>query len=92
MAKRVILSAKLDSAAVGDLREKLMGSVGDDVVLDGSGVEMLGGLCLELLLGARHLWAAGGKSLSIAPSSAELDDNLARFGLAAGHFAGEAPA
>ena len=88
MAKRVVLDAKLDSATAETLREKLLEAEGDDIALDGSGVEQLGGLCLELLLSVRHLWGLAGKAVTIESPSQQLINDLGRFGLSEEAFQG----
>ena len=81
MAKRVILDPKLDTAAGAALREELLGAVGEDIVLDGSGVSLLGSNCLELMLGVAVIWRRDGHSLTIENASAQMIENLDRFGL-----------
>lgn len=91
MAKRVTLGAKLDSAAADGLRAQLMKASEEDVILDGSAVELLGGLCLELLLSAESLWTAKGLDFALDAASDQLLDNLTRLGLA-DHFVAEGAA
>ena len=81
MAKRVILGPKLDTAASAALRNELLGAEGEDVVLDGSAVELLGANCLELLLGAAALWRKDGHVVSMENASPQMAENLSRFGL-----------
>ena len=81
MAKRLKLDARLDTAAAERLRAQLKGSADDDLTLDAASVEMLGGLCLELILAARSLWTAGGKAFAVDGPSAAMIDDLARYGL-----------
>ena len=88
MAKEVVLDAKLDSAAADQLKATLLGAQGDDITLDGSPVEQIGGLCLELLMSVRHLWAAEGKSVTLENPSAQMVDDLGRFGLTPEDFQG----
>ena len=88
MAKEVVLDAKLDSAAVDQLKATLLGAQGEDITLDGSPVEQLGGLCLELLMCVRHLWAAAGNTVTVKTPSAQMVDDLGRFGLTPEDFQG----
>lgn len=81
MVKRVTLMERLDSAAATPLRNELASAEGDDLVLVGTPVEFLGGLCLELLMCARQVWSAAGKTLTIEDASEAFCDNLSRFGL-----------
>lgn len=81
MVNRLNLNQRLDSAAAERLRDDLSGAEGDDLALDASGVEVLGGLCLELLMCAGQVWAAAGRTFSIENPSPDFADNLARFGL-----------
>lgn len=81
MAKRLALNARLDSSAAENLRNELVGAHGNDLILDGAHVDMLGGLCAELLMSARHLWHLQQASLSIENASVALIDNLKRMGL-----------
>ncbi len=51
-AKTLLLPADLDGVAAASLFEVLSSSVGTDVIIDGSRVERIGGLCLQILLAA----------------------------------------
>ena len=88
MAKTVVLDAKLDSAAADGLKSTLLELQKDDVTLDGSSVDQIGGLCLELLMSVRHLWAAQGKTVTLEAPSEQLIDDLGRFGLTIEDFQG----
>lgn len=81
MVKRIALAPKLDTAASAELRTALQDARDEDVLLDASEVEMLGALCLELLMSAGALWKAAGHSISIENVSAQMGDDLGRFGL-----------
>lgn len=78
--RRVELPPRLDLAAAGALRDELLKLRGRDVVMDGSGVRHLGGAGLQVLLAARRLWAAEGRSLRLAEPSAALSEGLALMG------------
>ena len=90
MAKRLILDPKLDSAAADTLRESLLASKDDDIELDGTNVEQVGALCVELILSARHLWAAAGKAVTLDGASSQMIEDLSRFGLTEDDFQGAA--
>lgn len=81
MVKRIPLAAKLDTAAAAPLRDDIAAARGEDLVLDGAGVEQLGALCLEVLMSAHALWTAEGRSVTIENASAQMADDLGRFGL-----------
>lgn len=64
----------LDLAAARPLWSELSGALGNPVVLDASGVERLGGVCLQVLLAARMQWQRDGIPFAIvSPSPAFLD-------------------
>lgn len=80
MAKRVVLTPKLETAGAAALRDELLPPDGD-LELDGSGVEHLGALALEVLLSTVALHAQDGHSVSLQNASERMVENLARFGL-----------
>lgn len=88
MTKWVALDAKLDSAAVDKLRGELLGAQNGDIALDGSSVEQIGGLCLELVMSVRHLWGAAGHAVTLENPSDQMLDDLGRFGLTGDDFKG----
>ena len=53
---------------------------GRDLVLDASGVQRLGGLCLQVLLSAARTWAADGVNLRLGSVSQPLGEQWAAFG------------
>lgn len=85
---RVVLDAKLDSAHADSLAQVFIKAKDVDIELDGSGVEQIGGLCLELLMGVRHLWTETGKSFVLLNPSEQMVDDLSRFGLSLDEFQG----
>jgi anti-anti-sigma regulatory factor len=91
MAKRLVLNAKLDTSSARHLRDELIEAHGDSLVLDGSQVELLGGLCTEVLMSARHLWQQKNDSLTVENASIAMVDQLGRMGLSLNDIAtGEA--
>lgn len=92
MVRRLILKERLDSVAAAALRNELAEAEGGPVALDASGVAFLGGLCLELLMCARQIWAAGGHCFTIETPSDAFSENLTRFGLTPETFAAGDPA
>ncbi len=81
MAKMVTLVPKLDTAASVALRDEILAAVDEDLVFDGTVVEQVGGLCLELLMSAGTLWPKAGHSVSLENPSMQMVDDLKRFGL-----------
>jgi chemotaxis protein CheX len=74
------LDAILDLKAAGPLKAALLERRGTPLSLDASGVQRLGGLCLQVLLAAERAWASDGQRLEIAPRSAAFDEALTLFG------------
>ena len=67
--------ATLSAASAATFRAELEAARGGNATLDLSGVEMLGGLCLELVIAAQATWRAEGLTLTLAdPSAAFLND------------------
>jgi chemotaxis protein CheX len=70
----VKLAPVLDLSAAKPLWAELGEARGQPLEIDASGVERLGGLCLQVLLSAQVQWRADGAAFSIAnPSSAFAD-------------------
>lgn len=74
------LPARLDAAALGQIRLALLDLQGQAVRLEADGVERAGALALQLLLAARKTWRAHGAELSIVGPSPVLVDALERLG------------
>ena len=81
MVNHLILGERLDSAAAVQLREDLSGFEGEALSVDASKVELVGGLCLELLLLAGKIWIRAGHAFSVDNPSEGFTENLARLGL-----------
>ncbi len=82
MSVDVRLGAVLDIHAAEPLRAQLLSLRGQSVVVDGSGVERLGGLCLQVLISAQKTWAGDGHSLVIEGASRDFADQWNAFGAA----------
>ena len=80
MPSVVALPAVLDIQAAEALRGQLLGARGQPLTIDGSAVERLGGLCLQVLLSAQRTWAADGQALAIDPASEAFTDQWNAFG------------
>lgn len=80
MTQTVVLESVLDLRAAGPLKANLLAARGGDVVLDGSAVERLGGLCLQVLLSALRTWRADGHVLTFVNVSEALAGQWSAFG------------
>lgn len=61
----------LDLGAAASLREALLAARGSPLELDASGVERLGGLCLQVMLSAQRTWDSDGIAFRVRnPSGA----------------------
>ncbi len=81
MVKRVALASKLDTAAATELRKSLIEAQGEDIVLEGAEVKMIGALCVEALMSVAAVWKSAGQSVTIEDPSPEMIDDLGRLGL-----------
>jgi anti-anti-sigma regulatory factor len=77
----IVLPARLDSAAAVQLAATLRDRVGTDVLLDASGVDLLGAKALQTLLVAAGAWRAAGHAFSVADLRTEVRGQIATLGL-----------
>ncbi|RYE64772.1 MAG: STAS domain-containing protein [Oxalobacteraceae bacterium] len=82
MTETVVLPAVLDLAYAEPLRAQLLALRGQAVVVDGSAVDRLGGLCLQVLISAQQTWANDGRSLVIDQVSEAFANQWNAFGAA----------
>lgn len=82
MTATLTLPARLDLTAARGLSADLRARADAALIIDASAVEVLGGLCLQLLLAGRQTWARAGLPLTLGPRSAAFDRALAQFGVA----------
>ena len=80
MAAVVVLPAVLDIQQAAPLREELLALRGQAVMVDGSAVDRLGALCLQVLISAQQTWARDGLSLVIDRASDAFADQWNAFG------------
>ena len=78
------LPARLDLTAARRLTRELRDRSGSPLQIDASGVEVLGGLCLQVLLAARQQWHDRQLALVLSARSAAFDAALVHFGLTVG--------
>lgn len=70
------LQANLDLSAAGPLWTQLCASRHQPITLDGSDVERLGGLCLQVLIAAANQWRADGATFALVNASPALAEGL----------------
>ena len=80
MPDALILPDILDLKAAAPLKAELMARRGRDLVLDASGVQRLGGLCLQVLLSAARTWDVDGVNLRLGSVSQAWSEQSAAFG------------
>ena len=80
MSGVITLPAVLDIQQAEPLRAQLLALRGASVTLDGSGVERLGGLCLQVLISAQQTWARDGHSLILDRVSEDFANQWNAFG------------
>ncbi len=84
--KTLLLPAELDAAAAASLFEVLSSLIGTDIVIDGSRVERIGGLCLQVLLAAVSTWKVDGAVLEFTNLSLDLLAGLELLGICPRYF------
>lgn len=77
---QLTLSPVLDLQQAEPLRTQLLALRGQPVVIDGSAVERLGGLCLQVLISAQQSWARDGHALCVDRASQAFADQWNAFG------------
>lgn len=78
---KLVLGEKLDFKASEDLIAELQARRGQDIEIDASGVELLGGHALQTLLVAIESWKKDEKTLKIVDLSETALKDLAALGL-----------
>lgn len=76
----VTLSPVLDLKAAEPLKAELLAHRGQELTLDASGVERLGGLCLQVLLSALYVWKSDQINLRLVSQSDSFTEQWAAFG------------
>ena len=82
----ILLPDTLDIQYAESLRTELLAVRGQPLAIDGSAVERLGGLCLQVLLSARQTWAGDGQTLTLDPVSDAFANQWNTFGAPAMPF------
>ena len=76
----IALPERLDTATAPQLLAELAPYQDRDICLDFGEVTMLGTLCLQVLMNARHHWAAAGHSVTLQNILPPVEKALADFG------------
>ena len=79
--KTIVLPNILDLKAAGPLTEKLLPLRGNDLLIDASQVERLGGQCLQVLISAVATWHSDGATADILNPSDGFVEGLAMLGM-----------
>jgi len=74
------LPAKMNTAAAESLFRDIKTHRGNDLILDASDVQQLGGLCLQILISAEKTWIEDQKLLRFSQVSESLSTCLKRLG------------
>ena len=79
-AAPLVLAESLDLTAAAPLAAQMLAARGKPAALDASGVQRLGGQCLQVLLAARALWSSDGHPWRVVDPSPEFADAVALMG------------
>lgn len=75
------LERKLDTTAARALASALLSHRGQPLEIDGSAVETIGGLAVEVLIAAGLQWQADGQPVSLVSPSSRMEDVCRTLGL-----------
>ncbi|MEM9170304.1 MAG: STAS domain-containing protein [Pseudomonadota bacterium] len=78
---RIALASILDLRAAAPLADAFIARRGQNVTVDASGVERVGGQCAQVLVSAAKTWTADGATLTVDAPSAAFSENLETMGL-----------
>lgn len=79
-ATAIELPAVMDINAAKPLHQSLVAARGKALNMDASGVQRVGGQCLQLLIAAVSAWRDDKKSLTIGSPSTAFEEGLALLG------------
>jgi len=77
----IVLAERLDNTTQATLAQSLEYCISGNVWLDASGVEFLGGRCLELLISASRTIASNGGTFCLLDPSERFIEHLGLLGL-----------
>jgi chemotaxis protein CheX len=84
MTRTLVLPEVVDLVATGPLHKELSGLRGEDLQLDASGVQRMGGLGLQLLLSAAATWRSDGHRLTALNASPAFNETVRLSGASLG--------
>lgn len=84
--KTVSLAAVLDLNEAAALRGKLMGLRGSNVVIDASGVERIGALCVQVIMAAAKTWNEDKQSFTLSKVSDAFQKTMQVIGVDISHL------
>ena len=79
--RQIELAENLDLSAATPLHESILAMRGNDMVIDASAVERVGGQCLQVLLSAQKSWEEDKASFSIENASEQFLSGLTLLGV-----------
>ena len=82
MPNTITLAARMNFQATRDLHSRLSEQSSQDVEIDASSVDFLGGLAAQTLIAASRHWRASGSAFAITGASAAFRQCLRELGLA----------
>ncbi|MBO9097248.1 MULTISPECIES: STAS domain-containing protein [Rhizobium] len=84
--KKISLVAVLDLNEASTLRSKLMGLRGNNVVVDASGVERVGALCVQVIMAAAKTWEEDKLSFTFSKVSDAFQKTMQLIGVNIDHL------
>jgi chemotaxis protein CheX len=84
--KTISLAAVLDLNEAAALRGKLMGLRGSNVVVDASGVERVGALCVQVIMAAAKTWDEDKLSFTFSKVSDAFQKTMQLIGVNVDHL------
>jgi chemotaxis protein CheX len=84
--KTISLAAVLDLNEAAALRGKLMGLRGSNVVIDASGVERVGALCVQVIMAAAKTWDEDELSFTFSKVSDAFQKTMQLIGVNVDHL------
>ena len=88
MARTYVLPEIIDLVAAGPLLKELGGLRGEDISLDASGVQRMGGLGLQVVLSAAATWRSDGHSFAAINASPAFQEAMRLSGASLGGHIG----